>query len=335
MKSGALLALSVFAAGALPAVAAPTCNPGQVVQGNNCTLTTALGWAIAGLETQSVLGIYVPPNASGPVTFHITKLSSSLGNAYSGYFGIRAGDTGKNDSGIVTLADITTGTPGDLGPLAPGKGENFTVTQVCWDPTCTSPAPPGAIPNMFSIEFLIASPTASDINPFDVQGTVQFLNGSGQVTFETTESSVHGNSPYVIVPGISVGATPEVRYVMNGAAFTAPFDAFSISNLDNTGPVSGTVMLQDFDGNTIASAPLPSIPPGAAVGYLVMGRTPDDTLGLLPSSTVLPAGSDGIFHGVLVIQTNGVTPTSQVTVLAQEYNGNAMVNLPIFHSPRP
>lgn len=334
MKQRILLASSIFAA-TLTAAAAPTCNPGQVVQGNNCTFTAALGWATAGLGTQSVLNLYVPPNASGPVAFHITKLSSSLGNGYSGYLGIRVGDTGKNDSSIVTLADITTGAPGDIGQIAPGTGGSFTVTQVCWDPTCTSPAPAGAIPNMFSMEFLMASPTASDLSPIDILGTVQFLNDTGQVTFETTERSVHGNAPFMIVPGINIGATPGVRYVMNGAAFIAPFDAVSISNLDNTSPVSGTVSLKDFEGNTIASIPFPSIPPGGAAGYLVVGRTPDDTLGLLPSSLVLPAGSDGVFHGILEIQINGVGPTTQVTVLAQEYNGNAMLNLPVFGSGKP
>lgn len=334
MKQQTIVAITVFTA-ALTATAAPTCNPGQVVQGNDCTFTVALGWAIAGLGTQSVLNLYVPPNASGPVTFHVTKLSSSLGSSYSGYFGIRAGDTGKNDSGIASLADITTGAPDDIGPIAPGTGISITVTEVCWDPTCTSPAPAGAIPNMFSMELLMASPRANDLSPIDVLGTVQFLNGSGQVAFETTERSVHGNAPYSIIPGINIGATPDVRYVINGAAFTAPFDAFSISNLDNTGPVSGTVSLKGFDGHTIASIPFPSIPPGGAAGYLVVGRTPDDALGLFPSSIVLPAGSDGVFHGILEIQINGVAPTTQVTVLAQEYNGNAMLNLPVLGSGKP
>lgn len=315
--------------------ATPTCNPPQVVQGGNCTLTVNLPWATAGLGMQSMLTVYVPPNASGPVTFHVVGLSSSLGSSYTGYFGFRGGGTGSSNSHILTLADITTGAPGDIGQIAPGQGFSSTVTQVCWDPTCTSPAPSGAIPNMFSMQVLISTPVTTDINPNDIQGTVQFLNGSGEVTFETTESSIFGFSHYTIVPGVNIGATPAVRYVMNGAAFTAPFDAFSVTNLNNSNPITGIVTLQDFNGNNIVSAPIPAIPPGGAVGYLVIGRTPDDSLGLFPSDTVLPAGSDGIFHGVLLIQMNGLVPSSQGGILAQEYNGNAMVNLPIFHSAVP
>lgn len=164
---------------------------------------------------------------------------------------------------------------------------------------------------------------------------MQFLNGDGQVTFETTETSIFGFSHDTIIPSVNIGATPDARYVMNGAAFTAPFDAFSITNLNDPNPITGIVTLQDFDGHNIVSAPIPAIPPGGAAGYLMIGRTPDDTLGLFPSSTVLPAGSDGVFHGVLLIQMNGLVPSSQGGILAQEYNGNAMVNLPILHSPVP
>lgn len=77
---------------------------------------------------------------------------------------------------------------------------------------------------------------------------------------------------------------------------------------------------------SIASATIPQIPIGGAAGYLVIGRTPGDALGLLPSSTVLPAGSDGIFHGTLVVNMNGPN-----IVLAQEYNGSAMLNLLVTH----
>lgn len=332
MKSISLLAVTALAA-ALSAAAAPACDPPGVVQGNNCTFTVDLPWAAAGLGNQSVLTIWLPPNVSGPVTFNVIGLSSSLGNAYTGYFGLQVHGTGKSNSKIVTLADITTGAPGDIGQIAPGQGFSSTVTQVCWDPTCTASAPTGAIANMFSIQFLISTPNQDDINPANIQGTVQFLNGSGQVTFETTESSVFRISPYTIIPGVNIGATPAVRYVMNGAAYTAPFDAVSITNLNDPNPISGTLTLQDFDDNNIVSAPIPAIPPGGAAGYLVIGRTPDDSLGLLPSSTVLPAGADGIFHGVLLIQMNSGVPGGGI--LAQEYNGNAMVNLPIFHSSVP
>ena len=63
-----------------------------------------------------------------------------------------------------------------------------------------------------------------------------------------------------------------------------------------------------------------------AAGFLVIGRTPDDSLGLFPSSTVLPAGSDGIFHGILVVNMNGPN-----IVTAQELYGNAFLNLLVFH----
>ena len=334
MKPISLLAATALAA-ALAANAAAACNAPQVVQGNNCTLTVSLPWVTAGMGTRGINTIYVPPNASGPVTFHIIGLSSSLGTAYTGYFGIRVGTPGQSDSQVVTLADITTGAPGDINEIFPGQGYTAAATQVCWDPTCTSPAPSGAVPNMFSLEFVISSPNTLDINFNDIQGTVQFLNGSGQVTFETTESSVIAMSGYTIIPGVNIGATPATRYVMNGAAFTAPFDAVSITNLNSPNPISGTLTLQDFNGNTIVSAPIPAIPPGGAAGYLVVGRTPGDSLGLLPSSTVLPAGSDGVFHGILMIQMNGLVPGEHGGILAQEYNGNAMVNLPIFHSPIP
>jgi hypothetical protein len=86
------------------------------------------------------------------------------------------------------------------------------------------------------------------------------------------------------------------------------------------------VTIQDNNGNTIATAQIPAIPIAGAAGFLVIGRTPGDPLGLFPSSTVLPAGPDGIFHGILV-----VTMTGRNVVTAQELFGNAMLNLLVFH----
>ena len=51
-------------------------------------LTVALGWGIAGQGTDSVVTIYVPPSASGPVDVEVTGLYSNLGSAYTGIFGI-------------------------------------------------------------------------------------------------------------------------------------------------------------------------------------------------------------------------------------------------------
>jgi hypothetical protein len=58
----------------------------------------------------------------------------------------------------------------------------------------------------------------------------------------------------------------------------------------------------------------------------LIGRFPGDSLGLFPSTTVLPeADSQGVFHGVLLATFNG-----PAIFLAQEFNGNAMLNLIIF-----
>jgi len=335
MKLGTLTTVTVLAA-ALPALAAPTCASPQVVQGNNCTLSTSLGWVAAGSGIASLLTIYVPPNASGPIDFEVTALNSSLGSAYTGYFGFKGNQPGNPGSAILTLADIVAGGPNSIGLVDPGQETQFLITQVCWDPTCTSAAPAGAVPNMFSVQFSASSPISSDIsltpNPML---TVQFLNGSGGVTFEETETSVRSDSPYTLIPGINLGAAPAGRYVYTGAAVNLPFDAISVSNLNNANSISGTLTIQDVNANTVATAPIPSIPPGGAAGYLVIGRSPGDTLGLFPSSTVLPAGTDGIFHGTLLVSMDGLTVDGQCIVLAQEYNGNTMLNLPVFHSPVP
>ena len=65
LKLGTLTTVSVLAA-ALPALAAPTCASPQVVQGNNCTLSTSWGWAAAGQGIASLVTIYVPPNSAVP-----------------------------------------------------------------------------------------------------------------------------------------------------------------------------------------------------------------------------------------------------------------------------
>jgi hypothetical protein len=327
-----ILVITALAAG-LPALAAPNCNAPQVVQGNNCTLTASLGWVIAGLGTDSVYTEYVPPNASGPVTFQITGVNSSLGSTYTGYFGLKFGSLdGTQNYGPFTLSEIVA-----LGPdiRSPGEINQTLITQVCWDPTCTSAAPAGAMPNMFSLQLLISTPITTDINLNDVQLTVRFLTADGRVNLETQETALRTNSAYSIIPGINLGATPEARYVFTGSAVNLPYDGISISNLNNPNSVTGVATLKDSGGAPIATTPIPAIPPGGAAGYLVMGRTPGDPLGLFPSSTVLPAGPDGVFHGTLEIATFGQTVNGQLIVLLQEYNGNAMLNAFVFHSPVP
>lgn len=326
------LYLFTILAAALPALAAPTCNAGQVVEGNNCTLTGSLGWAIAGLGTDSVYMEYVPPSATGPVSIYVTGLTSSLGSAYTGYLGLKISDLdGTNVVGPFTLADIIAAGP-DV--LDPGSIETILVTQVCWDPTCTSAPPAGAIPNMFSLQVKVSSPNTADVNLNFVIGTVRFLS-NGRVTFEIPEAPLRANAPYSIIPGINLGARPEGRYTMTGTAVNLPYDVVSISNLNNPNSITGTATIKDLHGATIATAPIAAIPPGGATGYLVIGRTPGDTLGLFPSSLVLPAGSDGVFHGILEIGMNGLTPNGQCIVLAQEFNGNAMLNQVVFRSSVP
>ncbi len=325
----------VLLAAALPALSAPTCPAPDVVMGNNCAFSTSLGWIAAGDGTASILTIYVPPNASGPVDFEITALTSSLGSSYTGYFGFMFGQPGVSGTVIVTLSDIIAGAPYAIGPISPGQLTQAELLKVCWDPTCTAAAPAGAVPNMMSLQLVALTPNSSDIaitpNPAIV---TQFLNGT-QVTFEAQVPAQRADSLYTIFPGINLGATPAVRYVYNGAAVTSPFDAISISNLNNTNPITGTATLQDVNGNTVATAPIPSIAPGGAAGYLVIGRTPGDSLGLFPSTTVLPAGTDGVFHGSLIIGMNGQIATGQCIILGQEYNGNAMLNLTAVHSSLP
>ncbi len=333
MKLRALFAITVFAA-ALPALAATSCPAPQVLVGSNCTLLTALGWVTAGLGTDSVFSIYVPPNASGPVEIEVTALSSSLGSTYNGYFGFVGNQLGQPGSMQLTLSDIVAGGPQSIGFVNPGTGFQFVITKLCWDPTCTSAAPAGAVPNMLSLQILLSSPNSADINLNDVQLAVRFLNGS-QVTFEEQETVLHTNSLFSIIPGVNLGATPAGRYVYTGTAVNLPFDVISVSNFSNPNPISGTLTIKVYNGNNIATAPIPAMPSGGSAGYLVIGRTPGDPLGLFPSSTVLPAGSDGIFHGILEVAMNGQTPNGLCIVLAQEFNGNTMLNLAVFHSPVP
>jgi hypothetical protein len=162
--------------------------------------------------------------------------------------------------------------------------------------------------------------------------TVRFLNGTN-VTFEQTENAIRPNAPFSIIPGASLGATPAGRYVYTGTAVNQPFEAISISNLNNPNPISGTLTIKEKDGTPVASAPIPSIPSGGAASYLVIGRFPGDTIGLLPSSTVLPGSPDGVFRGIVEVATTGQTPSGICIVLMQEYNGNTVLNMPVFRSP--
>jgi hypothetical protein len=105
MKVPALLTISVLAA-ALPALAAPNCGPNYVVVGSNCGFATNFAWAAAGLGADSIVTLYVPPRASGSVTFQVTAFNSSLGSAYTGFFGIMSGIPGQPGSTLVTLSNV-------------------------------------------------------------------------------------------------------------------------------------------------------------------------------------------------------------------------------------
>jgi hypothetical protein len=327
-----LFLTTIVLAAALPGLAAPTCNPPQIVSGNNCVLTVALGWGIAGLGTDSVVTIYVPPSATGPVDIEVTGLYSNLGSAYTGYLGFKGNDLGQSGSGIVTLSDIVAGANEAIGPVSPRQLIQFQITQVCWDPTCTAAAPAGAVPNMFSLTLSLSSPNAADINPNEVQLTARFLDSSGHVTSQEQEPALHTNSQVSIIPGISLGATPATRYVLNGSAYVYPHDVLSISNFANPNSISGTATLLDGQGNIVATAPIPAVPPNGAAGYLVVGRQPGDALGLFPSSLILPAGADGVFHGSLAVSMTGLTAAGMNIVLSQEFNGNSLLNLFVFHT---
>lgn len=54
------------------------------------------------------------------------------------------------------------------------------------------------------------------LKELELEGS-QILNGS-QVAFQEQEPAVHTNSPFSIIPGINLGATPQGRYVYNGLA---------------------------------------------------------------------------------------------------------------------
>jgi len=125
------------------------------------------------------------------------------------------------------------------------------------------------------------------------------------------------------VESVNEAATPANRY---STTTPLPFDVFSATNPSSTQVITGTVSLYDYSNNLVASATIPPIQPLGAVGYLLVQRFAGDALGLFPYGTTLtPADAQGIFHGALL-----ATFTGPAIFLAQEFNGNAMLNLVIF-----
>jgi hypothetical protein len=317
MKTRTLVIVALVAAG-LPALAQPVCPAPQVPLNVNCTLTTTLGWAIAGQGTATIITAYLPPSASAPVIVNLKALYSNLGNSYTGYLGIMTSVPGQAGVNVLTAENsIPT-------ILLPGHTFQILATRVCWDPACSAPAPAGAIPNMVSVQELLSSTVPADVNLASVQLTVQFVSGN-QVTFQQTEMSQQPGPNISYIPAVNIGSTPAGRYVYNGSAVTQPYVVLSVTNAGSS-PISGTVTLVDKKGAFVGTAAIPTIPVNGAVGYLIVGRFLDDPLGLLPAGIVLPAGSDSIFHGTLIVNMSGPNVT-----LSQEFNGNSMLNLLVMH----
>src|SRR5207249_960539 len=110
-------------------------------------------------------------------------LASSLGSAYTGYLGVKVSTADGIPIGTFSLADIIA-SGADVN--VPGRLRQVVITQVCWDPTCTSAPPAGAMPNMVSVQVQVSSPNTADVVLNDVTATVRFLS-NGRVTFETPE----------------------------------------------------------------------------------------------------------------------------------------------------
>jgi hypothetical protein len=313
-----LLSLVLLAV-SIPACAA-NCESYTVVAAG-CARTVFLGWGAAGLGTQSVITLLTSPSASGPVTYTITNLSSSKGTGYTGYFGFNASTNGAAPA-------ITTGAAFAAIQVPPGAGGQITVLQTCFNAACTA-APPAAftgpyVSNMFSVLMTITGASGSDLDqtPLPLL-TIQFLGPDGLVTFQEQEQAVDVTAVKTVSGAtLDEGAAPAGRYVYTGAAVNLPFTSFSVTNPSTTASVTASIAVSDASGNVIKTVVLPSLPPLSAVGYLLVGRDASDTLGLLPSSSVLPAGADGIFHGTYSV----VNSSGPVIFLSQQFYGDSMLN---------
>jgi hypothetical protein len=321
MKSQVLVACWLFAA-ALPAFAAPSCGTYAVV-GSQCARTVYLGWGIAGLSTQSWINVYAPPTVSAPVTFQMTQLNSSLGTSYTGFFGVR---TNMNSSGAV----LTTAASPISFMAQPGQGAYWIVGATCFNAGCTAAAPAAFtgpyLSNMFSMQMQILGSSAADLALVQLPLlTAKFLDSSGNVTLVEQEVAVEFPVSTAGINSLNEAGTAALRYVLSGSSYVDAFVAFSVTNPSATQSLTGTLNLVDFNNNVIATSPIPSIPPLGASGYLLIGRSPGDTLGLFPSSTILsPTGPEGVFHGTLRVNFS-----SPAIFLAQEFDGISMLNIVI------
>jgi hypothetical protein len=165
----------------------------------------------AALPENCILNLYVPPTASGPVTWTVTALNSTLGGAYTGFMGITVQGFSPGPGIPVTVASLTP----DV--LNPGQADVIRIAQICWDSTCTAGAPAGVVANMFSAQLVLSAANPADVTAASTHLTIQFLNGS-QVTFEEAETAQLPGPNVSYVPGVTIAGTAAARYVYNGAA---------------------------------------------------------------------------------------------------------------------
>jgi hypothetical protein len=286
-----------------------------------CARTVVLGWGTAGQGTQSVIEFISRPQAAGSVTFQFNQLNSSLGSSYGGYFGITMKIGGT---------PAATYTNGQIPPvtLQPGNLSQAVVTQTCFNSSCNVSTPAGAVSNMFSLQLTIIANSGADLDatPLPLL-TIQFLNNSGAVTFQEQEQALDTTAIASSArASVNEGASAQGRYYAPNGAALQPYTAFSVTNPSSTSTLTASILLYDFAGDLLATVPLPPLAPLAAAGYLLVGRSPTDPLGLFPFDTLLPSGPDSIFHGVYGVQANG-----PVVFLSQEFYGNSMLNAFIVH----
>jgi len=316
-----LLTVAAFVTVASATASAAACGNYTPV-GPLCERTVVLGWGTAGQGTESVIEFISRPQTSGSVTFQFNQLSSSLGSSYGGYFGI------VMSVGGTPAATFANGQIPSL-TLQPGNVTQAVVTETCFNASCNVTPPAGLVSNMFSMQLTILAASGADLDatPLPLL-TIQFLNSTGAVSYQEQEQALDiaaiGSSARA---SVNEGASAQGRYYAPNGAYLQPYTAFSVTNPSSTSTLTASIVLYDFTGFPLATVPLPPIPPLGAVGYLLIGRSPGDPLGVLPFDTLLNSGADGIFHGVYgITQANG-----PVVFLSQEYYGNSMLNAYIVH----
>src|ERR1019366_7587516 len=126
-------------------------------------------------------------SAVSPVSYSFSRLSSSLGTSYTGYFGAMASVNGA-PANIVTASSFSPIS------VAPGLGAQVALSQTCFDVNCVL-APPATftgpfLSNMFSVLMTMTAASGADLDatPLPLL-TVQFLS-NGLVTFQEQEQAV-------------------------------------------------------------------------------------------------------------------------------------------------